>query len=230
MGLLISKTSANLLLFSFFSQKRIPLDSKQFEIMVSRTGRLFQRYNSKGYRQVVGCIPYRYRKTNQSSSVEDIEVLVVSSQKSQAMMFPKVPLEFSPMTPFGQLILTHFMYLVLDLRLTLPCLISLQKQGGWEMDESKEVAARRETLEEAGVDGKVQKMLGKWNYKSKRHGIMHEGYMFPLLVTKQLDIWPEKNLRERRWMSVKEAREVCQQGWMKEALDRLVSRQSPIAT
>ncbi|XP_042960342.1 nudix hydrolase 18, mitochondrial-like [Carya illinoinensis] len=191
MGLLISKTSANLLLFSFFSQKRIPLDSKQFEIMVSRTGRLFQRYNSKGYRQVVGCIPYRYRKTNQSSSVEDLEVLVVSSQKSQAMMFPK---------------------------------------GGWEMDESKEVAARRETLEEAGVDGKVQKMLGKWNYKSKRHGIMHEGYMFPLLVTKQLDIWPEKNLRERRWMSVKEAREVCQQGWMKEALDRLVSRQSPIAT
>ncbi|KAF5469209.1 hypothetical protein F2P56_013298, partial [Juglans regia] len=137
------------------------------------------------------CIPYRYRKTNQSSSVEDIEVLVVSSQKSQAMMFPK---------------------------------------GGWEEDESKEVAARRETLEEAGVDGKVQKMLGKWNYKSKRHGKMHEGYMFPLLVTKQLDIWPEKNLRERRWMSVKEAREVCQQGWMKEALDRLVSRQSTIAT
>ncbi|XP_040996937.1 nudix hydrolase 18, mitochondrial-like [Juglans microcarpa x Juglans regia] len=191
MGLLISKTSANLLLFSFFSHKRIPFDSEQFEIMVSRTGRLFQRYNSKGYRQVVGCIPYRYRKTNQSSSFEDIEVLVVSSQKSQAMMFPK---------------------------------------GGWEMDECKEVAARRETLEEAGVDGKVQKMLGKWNYKSKRHGKMHEGYMFPLLVTKQLDIWPEKNLRERRWMSVKEAREVCQQGWMKEALDRLVSRQSTIAT
>ncbi|XP_018805982.1 nudix hydrolase 18, mitochondrial-like [Juglans regia] len=191
MGLLISKTSANLLLFSFFSHKRIPFDSEQFEITVSRTGRLFQRYNSKGYRQVVGCIPYRYRKTNQSSSVEDIEVLVVSSQKSQAMMFPK---------------------------------------GGWEEDESKEVAARRETLEEAGVDGKVQKMLGKWNYKSKRHGKMHEGYMFPLLVTKQLDIWPEKNLRERRWMSVKEAREVCQQGWMKEALDRLVSRQSTIAT
>ena len=30
---------------------------------------------------------------------------------------------------------------------------------------------------------------------------MHEGYMFPLLVKKELDKWPEMNTRKRRWVS-----------------------------
>lgn len=41
------------------------------------------------------CIPYRYRKTNQSSTVQgtqidDLEFLLISSQKSPKWMFPKV--------------------------------------------------------------------------------------------------------------------------------------------
>lgn len=61
--------------------------------MISRTGRDLQRYND-GCRQVVGCIPYRYRKTNQSSTVQgtkidDLEFLLISSQKSPRWMFPK---------------------------------------------------------------------------------------------------------------------------------------------
>ncbi|KAL5545225.1 hypothetical protein UlMin_009009 [Ulmus minor] len=153
--------------------------------LVSRTGRHLQRYD-RGCRQVVGCIPYRYTKTGQCSSAEDLEVLLVSSQKGKAMMFPK---------------------------------------GGWEIDESMEDAALRETIEEAGVTGKVGCNLGKWRYKSKRGGIIHEGYMFPLLFKEELDLWPEKNLRKREWMSVAQAREACQQVWMKEALDELVRRQ-----
>ncbi|KAL4344001.1 hypothetical protein AHAS_Ahas11G0134700 [Arachis hypogaea] len=39
-----------------------------------------------------------------------------------------------------------------------------------------------------------------------------------------LEFWPEQNVRQRTWMSVSEAREVCQHWWMKEALDRLVNR------
>ena len=35
------------------------------------------------------CIPYRYTKSEGFSSVEEIEVLLISSQKGQAMMFPK---------------------------------------------------------------------------------------------------------------------------------------------
>ncbi|KAL6323873.1 hypothetical protein AAG906_005870 [Vitis piasezkii] len=154
--------------------------------LVSRTGRHLQRYN-KGRRQVVGCIPYRYRITNQGSleDGEALEVLLISSQKGKSMLFPK---------------------------------------GGWETDESKTEAALRETVEEAGVTGIVESELGKWSFKSKRNDTYCEAFMFPLLVKEELELWPEKNVRERKWVSVAEAREVCQHWWMKEALDRFVRR------
>ncbi|MED6121996.1 Nudix hydrolase 17, mitochondrial [Stylosanthes scabra] len=151
--------------------------------LVSRTGRELQRYR-KGRRQVVGCIPYRY-KIEEKSGLGELEVLVISSQKGKGMLFPK---------------------------------------GGWELDESKKEAALRETIEEAGVRGIVGGKLGKWSFKSKTHDTFYEGYMFPLLVEEQLEFWPEQNVRQRTWMSVSEARQVCQHWWMKEALDRLVNR------
>ncbi|CAK8579626.1 unnamed protein product [Lathyrus sativus] len=153
--------------------------------MVSRSGRELQRYNNMGGRQVVGCIPYRYKQDKDGNKSNELEVLMVSSQKTQRLMFPK---------------------------------------GGWELDESLEQAASRESLEEAGVIGLVECELGEWNFISKRHGIYYEGYMFPLFVKEQLDYWPEKNLRTRLWMTVGQAREVCQHWWMKEALDILVQR------
>jgi diphosphoinositol-polyphosphate diphosphatase len=70
----------------------------------------------------------------------------------------------------------------------------------------------------------LQGELGKWNFLSKRHGTFYEGYMFPLLVTEQLDFWPEKHVRQRIWMPVAEARDACRHWWMKEALDILVRR------
>ncbi|KAG4975100.1 hypothetical protein AAZX31_11G220600 [Glycine max] len=157
--------------------------------LVSRTGRELQRYR-KGRRQVVGCIPYRFKigeKTSLDVVSDELEVLVISSQKGKGMLFPK---------------------------------------GGWELDESKKEAALRETMEEAGVRGIVGGKLGKWSFKSKTHDTFYEGYMFPLLVQEQLEFWPEQNVRQRIWMSVTEAREVCQHWWMKEALDRLVNRLS----
>ncbi|KAF7816324.1 nudix hydrolase 18, mitochondrial-like [Senna tora] len=137
--------------------------------LVSRTGRELQRYR-KGRRQVVGCIPYRYKMVEEASlkaSEElelEIEVLVISSQnqKGKGMLFPK---------------------------------------GGWELDESKKEAALRESIEEAGVRGIVGGELGKWSFKSKRHDCLYEGYMFPLLVQEQLELWPEQNVRHRIWMS-----------------------------
>ncbi|KAL6959603.1 Nudix hydrolase 17, mitochondrial [Sarracenia purpurea var. burkii] len=155
--------------------------------LASRTGRNLQRYN-KGRRQVVGCIPYRYRVTSQTPSgdEEKLEVLVISSQKQgKGMLFPK---------------------------------------GGWETDESKQAAALRETEEEAGVLGNLERELGTWYFKSKSQDAYYEGFMFPLLVQQQLDFWPEKGLRQRTWMSAAEAKEACQHWWMKEALDVLVRR------
>ncbi|XP_019196169.1 PREDICTED: nudix hydrolase 18, mitochondrial-like [Ipomoea nil] len=161
--------------------------------MCSRTGRDLQRYNVQGCRQVVGCIPYRYREGKQSAGsiihgaplVDDLEFLLVSSQKSPRMMFPK---------------------------------------GGWEQDESLEEAALRETFEEAGVYGEVGSCLGKWFFKSKSLGVLHEGFMLPLIVLEELDDWPEKDVRQRSWVSYREAMEVCFHPWMKEALDVLVSQ------
>lgn len=103
-------------------------------------------------------------------------------------------------------------------------------KGGWESDESMEQAALRESVEEAGVVGNIQSKLGKWCYKSKRRDAIHEGYMFPLLVNKQLENWPEMNIRQRRWMSVEEAKQACPHTWMNEALDVLVTRQTDKTT
>ncbi|KAF3588321.1 hypothetical protein F2Q69_00026729 [Brassica cretica] len=154
--------------------------------VVSRTGRQFQRYN-KGRRQVVGCIPYRLKISTEGTISDEFEVLVISSQKGHALMFPK---------------------------------------GGWELDESVEEAASRESLEEAGVIGNVERQLGKWDFLSKSRGTFYEGLMFPMLVKEELELWPEQHLRQRMWMKVDEAREACRDWWMKEALDVLIHRLS----
>jgi len=44
----------------------------------------------------------------------------------------------------------------------------------------------------------VQGKLGKWRFKGKNYG--YEGYMFPLLVQEQFEIWPEQNVRQRTWV------------------------------
>uniref|UniRef100_A0A3N7HLK7 Nudix hydrolase domain-containing protein n=1 Tax=Populus trichocarpa TaxID=3694 RepID=A0A3N7HLK7_POPTR len=142
--------------------KSLPVQIETMVSLVSRTGRNLQRYE-KGCRLVVGCIPYRYKKSQEPTSVEELEVLVISAQNGQGMLFPK---------------------------------------GGWENDESMEEAAMRETEEEAGVIGVVGGKLGPWQYKSKRSSIMHESYMFPLLVQEELDSWPESKIRKRRWVCV----------------------------
>ncbi|KAI3723030.1 hypothetical protein L2E82_34325 [Cichorium intybus] len=97
-------------------------------------------------------------------------------------------------------------------------------KGGWELDESIKDAALRETIEEAGVLGTVQSELGKWCFKSKANEAYREGHMFPLLVKEQLDLWPEKDIRQRFWVSASKAKELCQYAWMREALDVLVTR------
>ncbi|BAF09952.1 nudix hydrolase 21, chloroplastic [Oryza sativa Japonica Group] len=97
-------------------------------------------------------------------------------------------------------------------------------KGGWELDESMDEAARREALEEAGVRGDTETSLGCWYYKSRRYDTTYEGFMFPLRVTDELLQWPEMSSRKRTWATVQQAMDGCQHGWMREALERLVSR------
>ncbi|CAA2991977.1 nudix hydrolase 16, mitochondrial [Olea europaea subsp. europaea] len=42
-------------------------------------------------------------------------------------------------------------------------------KGGWETDETDQQAAIREAIEEAGVQGKINKFLGYYQFKSKSH-------------------------------------------------------------
>ncbi|CAH2037021.1 unnamed protein product [Thlaspi arvense] len=172
-------------IFETIPSKVVPVQIEKVVSLVSRTGRDLQRYDNAGYRQVVGCVPYRYKKQQvNGAESKEIEVLLISAQKGKGMLFPK---------------------------------------GGWETDESMEEAALRETIEEAGVTGELEEKLGKWQYKSKRHSIIHDGYMFALLVDQEFERWPEAEIRQRRWVGLDEAREVCQNWWMREALEAFIN-------
>ncbi|XXG81814.1 hypothetical protein AAC387_Pa09g2377 [Persea americana] len=168
-------------------------------VLVARTGRELQRYTATGGREVVGCIPYRMKGGMKQEDDDD--------------------------RPCTNNCLDEEMEVLL---------ITSQKggdaimfpKGGWEKDETKEKAACREAEEEAGVLGTLEDILGNWSFKSKRYDAMYEGHVFPLKVTKELDRWAEDKVRQRRWVTVAEAREICQQWWMKAALERLVTRLS----
>ncbi|XP_074564407.1 nudix hydrolase 17, mitochondrial-like [Curcuma longa] len=90
-------------------------------------------------------------------------------------------------------------------------------KGGWELDETLPAAAAREAFEEAGVRGSFEGELGKWlgEDRDKIH------YMFAMRVTEVLQQWPEMGRRDRKWVTVAEARQVCKHPWMREALERL---------
>lgn len=102
-------------------------------------------------------------------------------------------------------------------------------KGGWEDDETRSEAACREAREEAGVIGKLNEIpLGVWEFRSKskqNNGSPIggcKGYMFALEVTEVLESWPEKENRDRKWLNIKEAFELCRYEWMRWALEEFL--------
>lgn len=96
-------------------------------------------------------------------------------------------------------------------------------KGGWETDETAEEAACREAMEEAGVRGTLQGVLGWYAFQSKSarndknpHGAC-QATVFVMAVTEQLDVWPESH-RQRYWLPLAEAIERCRHDWMCGAL------------
>jgi len=65
-------------------------------------------------------------------------------------------------------------------------------------------AALRETLEEAGMRGKIERRpVGRYHYE--KWGGECEVDVFLLRVTDSLKRWPEAGLRERLWFALKDA-------------------------
>lgn len=78
---------------------------------------------------------------------------------------------------------------------------------GWIENNAKaHETAVMEAFEEAGVRGRVKKKpIGSYVYQKRLNNgdhVLCQVSVFALKVTDELDDWPEKNERERRWMSL----------------------------
>jgi diphosphoinositol-polyphosphate diphosphatase len=103
-------------------------------------------------------------------------------------------------------------------------------KGGWELDETVETAALRETVEEAGVRGALElPSLGAFPFAAGKPGPGAVGrrcvaHMFALRVSEELPVWPEAAARERRWCTLEDAHALCRYDWMRQALRAWVRR------
>src|SRR5688572_6613863 len=83
-------------------------------------------------------------------------------------------------------------------------------------------AAAQEAFEEAGVRGEVEdRALGSYPYDKRRADgstVPAEVEVFALRVSEELDRWPEKNQRERRWFTPAEAAEAVEEPELKALL------------
>ncbi|KAL6839096.1 hypothetical protein ACP4OV_031150 [Aristida adscensionis] len=97
-------------------------------------------------------------------------------------------------------------------------------KGGWENDETVEEAAAREAIEEAGVRGDIVELLGFYDFKSRKHKDefspegMCRAAVFALHVKEELAAWPEKDTRQRNWLTIPEAIKRSRHPWVQEAL------------
>ncbi len=97
--------------------------------------------------------------------------------------------------------------------------VTSQTRGRWilpkgkrKSSESQVETCRREGIEEAGVDGLVLEDFPMTHLitKQTRTGMTQIPVTYyPLLVTEQLDDWPEKDRRQRHWALLEDAPRVA---------------------
>ncbi len=93
-------------------------------------------------------------------------------------------------------------------------------KGNVKRHQSPIEAARHEAYEEAGVRGPIDpEPLGC--YLHGRPGDQRWVEVYLMRVDEELDHWPEQHERTRRWMSLKEARQVVYEDGLRTLLDRL---------
>ena len=75
-------------------------------------------------------------------------------------------------------------------------------QGHPEDDLNEAEVAKLESFEEAGIKGKVYNNGSQKEFKRESGGSL---VIYPMLIKKLLDEWPEKDYRERRLVTIKDA-------------------------
>lgn len=75
-------------------------------------------------------------------------------------------------------------------------------KGGIKAGATPEETAAMETLEEAGVTGRLEDALGHFEFE--KDGDLHCARVFPLRVTRVLDRWEEEDARLRVWVPIAE--------------------------
>src|SRR6058998_3108251 len=97
---------------------------------------------------------------------------------------------------------------------------------GWpKKGKTPHHSAAREAFEEAGVVGAVgRRSVGSFPYEKRLKGggvMVCEVHVFPLKVTRQSKQWPEKEQRDVKWLSIKQAAETVQEPMLSEIIRRL---------
>lgn len=99
-------------------------------------------------------------------------------------------------------------------------------KGGAMKGLSDAEAAAEEAWEEAGVRGAPGAAIGSYRAVKQRDGrqVRLEVTMFPLKVEEELDDWPEREERTRRWVTVGEARRLLRDHGLARLVARLASQ------
>lgn len=93
-------------------------------------------------------------------------------------------------------------------------LITSRRRGRWVLPKGNikrmlpHASAAKEAFEEAGVLGVVSEIaVNSYQQASPEDALSKQTFIpaFPLFVNTVLQVWPEMNLRERRWYSMKDA-------------------------
>lgn len=110
-------------------------------------------------------------------------------------------------------------------------LVTTRETGRWMVAKGWPIkklgplgTAIREAYEEAGVRGEGGPTIGSFEYlKVMRKGPNQicEVEVFSLLVREELEDWPEKAERERRWFSTEDASDAVQEEGLRTILMRL---------
>jgi 8-oxo-dGTP pyrophosphatase MutT (NUDIX family) len=95
-------------------------------------------------------------------------------------------------------------------------------KGNIETGLSPSESAAKEALEEAGVEGIVAvESIGTYQYTkvNQKGGGNRRVAVYPMAVTSLLSDWPERNVRQRKWMTVERAAAAVAEPELKELLD-----------